>query len=221
MTIHRKNLSLSAAMLGCLLALGLAGQALAAAPAAGDMVKRLQAKAKGLKSYSIEWSYDGRNEKTGKVKPTEKYKLDFLVPNLRRMTVVQKDFASNGAVIIYNPAVDKLVVAKKFLLTRKFPVNDKEISGYFDTDLASIAAKVAGAFAGSTTATSKEVTFDGKKVIQVSFKPKAKYTQVSLWIDAQDNMPRQVEFWDAKGLQDRRHFTAYSFASFKADEFKH
>ncbi len=221
MTVSSKPLRLSAALLAGLLVLGWAGQTLAAAPAAGEMIKRMQTRAKGLKSYSIEWSYDGRNEKTGKVKPTEKYKLDFLVPDLRRMTVVQKDFASNGAVIIYNPAVDKMVVAKKFLLTRKFALNDKEIDGYFDTDLASITAKVSAAFAGSTAPTSKETTFDGKKVIQVSFKPKAKYTQVNLWIDAKDNMPRQIEFWDAKGLQDRRHFTAYSFASFKPEEFKH
>lgn len=204
------------------LCLFLVGAGAKAAQTPVQVVNGLLNKAKATKSYTYEWTYDGVS-KDGKSHKGEKFKLDFLAPNFRRMTIVQRDAFSNGAVVIYNPTVNaNEVVGKKFMIRKTYKKNDPQIDGYFDTDLLSIANKINLHFKGSKNAKVTATTLDGKKVTLLEFAPVGKpITQVKVWVDAKDMIARKVEFFTAKGLQDRRHFTSYAFTKFAATEFVH
>lgn len=192
-----------------------------AAIAPKDVMAKFIAKSKATASYSYQWDYIVRNEKSGKMEDKETYKLEFLKPHYRKMTIIQRDFFSNGAVMIYNPDEDKMVNARKGIIRRSYKTDDSEIDGFFRTDLGFISSELQDLFKGSKNQTVKQETLDGRKVYHLTFSPQGKkYTKVDLWLDAADSIPCKIEYHDAKGLYSRRHIKSYAFKQYTKNDFK-
>lgn len=186
-----------------------------------DVMAKLAAKSKATTSYSYEWDYIVRNEKNGKMEDKETYKLEFLKPHYRKMTIIQRDFFSNGAVMIYNPDEDSMVNARKGIIRRSYKTNDSEIDGFFRTDLGFITSELQDLFKGSKNQTMKVETFDGKSAYHLTFTPQGKkYTRVDLWLDKSTDMPLKIEYHDAKGLYSMRHFKSHTFKQYTKNDFK-
>jgi outer membrane lipoprotein-sorting protein len=186
-----------------------------------EVMAKMVAKSKATASYSYQWDYRERDEKSGKMNDKETYKLEFLKPNYRKMTIVERDFFSNGAVLIYNPDEDSMVNARKGIIRRSYKTDDSEIDGYFRTDFGSITAELQDLFKGSKGQTVKQESLDGRQVWHLTFSPQGKkYTKVDIWLDTTDDMLRKIEFHDAKGLYSSRHFKSYAFKQYTKNDFK-
>lgn len=189
-------------------------------PTAQQVVQSLLNRARTTQAYAYQWEYQERDNKTGKLGEKEIYKLEFLKPHYRKLTIIQRDFFSNGAVLTYNPDKDKKVHARKSLIHRTYEPNDPEIDGFFKTDLDYIAKDIQRLFKGSRTEPVKQGQFSGKPVWILTFYPaNDEIKKVVLWLDARDAMPRRIEYHDAKGLRSVRVYTSYSFPKLTPDDF--
>ncbi len=190
-------------------------------PTAQQLLQRLVQKANTTRSYAYQWEFQERDEKTGKLGSKQIYKLEFLKPHYRKMTIIQRDLFSNGAVLIYNPDVENKVNARKGLLRRSYDPNDPEIEGFFKTDLDWIAKDLQRLFQGAKVESVKQVKLGQHECFQLAYAPKGDpITRVVVWLDAKDSMPRRIEYHDAQGLRSLRVFTEYSFPNLKPDDFK-
>lgn len=190
-------------------------------PTAQQVMQRLAQKANTTRSYAYQWEFQERDEKTGKLGDKQVYKLEFLKPHYRKMTIIQRDLFSNGAVLIYNPDEDSKVNARRGIIRRSYEKNDPEIARFFETDLDHIVKDLQRLFRGSQAEPVKSTTVNGRNGWQVVFRPRGDAIQrVVLVVDAQDSMPLRIEYHDAKGLRSVRAFTEYSFPNLKPDDFK-
>ncbi len=190
-------------------------------PTAQQVIQRLVQKANTTRAYAYQWEFQERDEKTGKLGDKQVYKLEFLKPHYRKMTIIQRDLFSNGAVLIYNPDVEDRVNARRGIIRRTYEKNDPEIARFFETDLDYIARDIQRLFRGAQAEPMKSVQVSGRNCWQVVFRPRGDAIQrVVLVMDAQDWMPRRIEYHDAKGLRSVRVFTEYSFPNLKPDDFK-
>jgi outer membrane lipoprotein-sorting protein len=189
-------------------------------PSAQQVVQSLLTRARTTQSYAYQWEYQERDASTGKLGAKEIYKLEFLKPHYRELTIIQRDFFSNGAVLTYNPDKDKKVHARKGIIHRTYEPNDSEIANFFKTDLDYIARDIQRLFKGSRAEPVGQGQMDGRAVWIVTFYPaNDEIKKVVLWIDAQDAMPRRIEHHDAQGLRSLRVYTDYSFPKLKTDDF--
>lgn len=198
----------------CLLAFG------QKAPSAQEAMSKLAAKSKSINSMAWKWEYQKRDG--DKMGSKEVYELEFLKPNYRRMTIIQRDFFSNGAVLIYNSDEDSKVNARKGIIKRSYETGDSEIDGFFRSDLPTVVKELQEWFKGAKADPVKSEMQSGKATWLVSYKPVSgkPYTQVKVWLDAKDWMPRRIELYDAKGLYSLRLYISYNVKSFTKDHFK-
>ncbi len=206
------------ALLGCTIGLIAFAQQ---TPTAPQVMQRLVQKANTTRSYAYQWEFQERDEKTGKLGDKQIYKLEFLKPHYRKMTIIQRDLFSNGAVLIYNPDVEKKVNARKGLIRRSYEINDPEIANFFKTDLEWIAQDLQRLFKGAKIEGVKQVKLGQHDCYQLIYAPKDDpVTRVVLWLDVKDSMPRRIEYADSKGIRSLRVYTEYSFPNLKPDDFK-
>ncbi|OYT68333.1 MAG: hypothetical protein CFK48_11915, partial [Armatimonadetes bacterium CP1_7O] len=75
-------------------------------PTPQQLMQQFAQKVARTRAYSYTWEFQERDERTGKLGEKQIYKLEFLQPHYRKMTIIQRDLFSNGAVLIYNPDVE-------------------------------------------------------------------------------------------------------------------
>ncbi|MCS7301766.1 MAG: hypothetical protein NZ556_09475 [Fimbriimonadales bacterium] len=190
-------------------------------PTPQQLMQQFAQKVARTRAYSYTWEFQERDEKTGKLGEKQIYKLEFLQPHYRKMTIIQRDLFSNGATVIYNPDVDKKVHARKGIIRREYETNDPEIKRFFETDLGSILKDLQRLFRGAAAEPVKRERQGQREVYLLRFAPKSDPVQrVSLTLDARDLMPLRIEYADAKGTRSLRVFTEYAFPNLKPDDFK-
>jgi outer membrane lipoprotein-sorting protein len=137
------------------------------------------------------------------------------------MTIIQRDLFSNGAVLIYNPDVEKKVHARKGLIRRVYELDDPEIARFFETDLGSILKDLQRLFRGAKAEAVKREKMGQREGYTLRFAPpKDAVQQVSLTLEVRDLMPLRIEYADSKGTRSLRVFTEYAFPNLKPDDFK-
>jgi hypothetical protein len=104
-------------------------------PTPQAVLNRLSQKAKTTRAYAYQWDYFKRDPNTGKLGAKQVYKLEFLKPHYRKLTIIQRDLFSNGAVLTYNPDQDSKVHARKGIIHRTYAPDDPEVADFFRTDL--------------------------------------------------------------------------------------
>jgi len=104
-------------------------------PTPQQLMQMFAQKVARTRAYRYTWEFQERDEKTGKLGAKQIYTLEFLQPHYRKMTIIQRDLFSNGAVLTYNPDIEKKVHARKGLIHRVYEPNDPEITRFFETDL--------------------------------------------------------------------------------------
>ncbi|OYT68419.1 MAG: hypothetical protein CFK48_11650, partial [Armatimonadetes bacterium CP1_7O] len=122
-------------------------------PTPQQLMQQFAQKVARTRAYSYTWEFQERDERSGKLGDKQIYKLEFLQPHYRKMTIIQRDLFSNGAVLIYNPDVEKKVHARKGLIRRVYELNDPEIARFFETDLGSILKDLQRLFRGAKAET--------------------------------------------------------------------
>ncbi|GBC89857.1 MAG: outer membrane lipoprotein-sorting protein [Fimbriimonadales bacterium] len=189
-------------------------------PTPQAVLNRLSQKAKTTRAYAYQWDYFKRDPNTGKLGAKQVYKLEFLKPHYRKLTIIQRDLFSNGAVLTYNPDQDSKVHARKGIIHRTYAPDDPEVADFFRTDLEWIANDLQRLFKGAKAEPVQRVKYNNRDCFRVAFAPKdATYTRVVLWLEVNDSMPIRIEYHDAKGLYSVREYTDYSFPNLKVDDF--
>ncbi len=190
-------------------------------PTPQQLMQQFAQKVARTRAYSYTWEFQERDEKTGKLGDKQIYKLEFLQPHYRKMTIIQRDLFSNGAVLIYNPDVEKKVHARKGLIRRVYEPNDPEIARFFETDLGHILKDLQRLFRGAKADPIQRAKQRQREVFTLSFAPQNDPVErVNFTIDARDLMPWRIEYADSKGTRSLRVFTEYAFPNLKPDDFK-
>lgn len=190
-------------------------------PTPQQLMQQFAQKVARTRAYSYTWEFQERDEKTGKLGDKQIYKLEFLQPHYRKMTIIQRDLFSNGAVLIYNPDVEKKVHARKGLLRRVYEPNDPEIARFFETDLGSILKDLQRLFRGAKAEPVQRGQSGQREGYTLRFEPRNDPVQrVSLTLEVRDLMPLRIEYADSKGVRSLRVFTEYAFPNLKPDDFK-
>lgn len=190
-------------------------------PTPQQLMQQFAQKVARTRAYSYTWEFQERDEKSGKLGDKQIYKLEFLQPHYRKMTIIQRDLFSNGAVLIYNPDVEKKVHARKGLIRRVYELNDPEIARFFETDLGSILKDLQRLFRGAKAEAVKREKMGQREGYTLRFAPpKDAVQQVSLTLEVRDLMPLRIEYADSKGTRSLRVFTEYAFPNLKPDDFK-
>ncbi|MER3401848.1 MAG: hypothetical protein C4337_00735 [Armatimonadota bacterium] len=78
-----------------------------AEPTPQTVLNRLVQKARTTRAYAYHWELQQRDPRTNKLGEKQVYKLELLKPPYRKLTIIQRDPFSNGAVLIYNPDKDR------------------------------------------------------------------------------------------------------------------
>jgi len=104
-------------------------------PTPQQLMQQFAQKVARTRAYRYTWEFQERDEQTGKLGAKQIYMLEFLQPHYRKMTIVQRDAFSNGAVLIHNPDLDTKVHARKGFIRRVYERNDPEVARFFETDL--------------------------------------------------------------------------------------
>lgn len=186
-----------------------------------QLMQQFAQKVARTRAYSYIWEFQERDPKTGKLSEKQIYQLEFLQPHYRKMTIIQRDLFSNGAVLIYNPDIDNRVHARKGLLRRVYEPNDPEIARFFETDLASILKDLERLFRGAKADPVKREKLGQREGYTLRFAPpKDAVQRVSLTLEARDLMPLRIEYADAQGTRSLRVFTEYAFPNLKPEDFK-
>lgn len=184
------------------------------------IIDQLARKAKTTRAYSYQWEFQRRDPKTGKLSEKQIYKLEFLQPHYRKLTIIQRDFFSNGAVLTYNPDKDSRVHARKGLIHRTYEPNDPEVADFFRTDLVWIAGDIQRLFKTGKVESVQTVNYRECECYRLAFATKdSLYRRVVLWLEKRDAMPIRIEYYDSKGLYSVREFTNYAFPTLKPDDF--
>ncbi len=190
-------------------------------PTPQQLMQQFAQKVSRTRAYSYTWEFQERDEKTGKLGDKQIYKLEFLQPHYRKMTIIQRDLFSNGAVLIYNPDVEKKVHARKGLIRRVYEPDDPEIKRFFETDLGHILKDLQRLFRRAKADPVKRAKQGQREVFTLSFAPQTDpVDRVNFTIDARDLMPWRIEYADSKGTRSLRVFTEYGFPNLKPDDFK-
>jgi outer membrane lipoprotein-sorting protein len=190
-------------------------------PTPQQLMQQFAQKVARTRAYSYTWEFQERDEKSGKLGDKQIYKLEFLQPHYRKMTIIQRDLFSNGAVLIYNPDVEKKVHARKGLIRRVYELDDPEIARFFETDLGSILKDLQRLFRGAKAEAVKREKMGQREGYTLRFAPpKDAVQQVSLTLEVRDLMPLRIEYADSKGTRSLRVFTEYAFPNLKPDDFK-
>ncbi|OYT69151.1 MAG: hypothetical protein CFK49_12515 [Armatimonadetes bacterium JP3_11] len=190
-------------------------------PTPQQLMQQFAQKVARTRAYSYTWEFQERDERSGKLGDKQIYKLEFLQPHYRKMTIIQRDLFSNGAVLIYNPDVEKKVHARKGLIRRVYELNDPEIARFFETDLGSILKDLQRLFRGAKAETVKRERIGQRDGYTLRFAPRNDAVQqVSLTLEVRDLMPLRIEYADAKGIRSLRVFTEYAFPNLKPDDFQ-
>ncbi len=186
-----------------------------------QLMQQFAQKVARTRSYSYTWEFQERDEKTGKLGDKQIYKLEFLQPYYRKMTIIQRDLFSNGATVIYNPDVDKKVLARRGIIRREYETNDPEIKRFFETDLGYILKDLQRLFRGAKADPVKRAKQAQREVFTLSFASQNDPVErVNFTVDARDMMPWRIEYADSKGTRSLRVFTEYAFPNLKPDDFK-
>lgn len=190
-------------------------------PTPQQLMQQFAQKVARTRSYSYTWEFQERDEKTGKLGDKQIYKLEFLQPHYRKMTIIQRDLFSNGATVIYNPDVDKKVLARRGIIRREYETNDPEIKRFFETDLGYILKDLQRLFRGAKADPVKRAKQAQREVFTLSFASQNDPVErVNFTVDARDMMPWRIEYADSKGTRSLRVFTEYAFPNLKPDDFK-
>jgi outer membrane lipoprotein-sorting protein len=190
-------------------------------PTPQQLMQQFAQKVARTRAYSYTWEFQERDEKTSKLGDKQIYKLEFLQPHYRKMTIIQRDLFSNGAVVIYNPDVEKKVLARRGIIRREYETNDPEIKRFFETDLGFILKDLQRLFRGAKADTVKRAKQGQRDGFTLSFAPQNDPVQrVNFTLDARDLMPLRIEYADSKGTRSLRVFTEYAFPNLKPDDFK-
>jgi len=190
-------------------------------PTPQQLMQMFAQKVARTRAYRYTWEFQERDEKTGKLSAKQIYTLEFLQPHYRKMTIVQRDPFSNGAVLTYNPDIEKRVHARKGLIHRVYEPNDPEIARFFETDLGYILKDLRRLFRGAKAEPVQGVSQGQREAYQLGFAPpKDPVQRVVLALERRDLMPLRIEYADAKGTRSLRIYTEYSFPSLTPDDFK-
>lgn len=190
-------------------------------PTPQQLMQQFAQKVARTRAYSYTWEFQERDERTGKLGEKQIYKLEFLQPHYRKMTIIQRDLFSNGAVLIYNPDVEKKVHARKGLIRRVYEPNDPEIARFFETDLGSILKDLQRLFRGAKAEAVRRERVGQREGNTLRFAPlKDAVQRVSLTLEVRDLMPLRIEYADSKGTRSLRVFTEYAFPNLKPDDFQ-
>ncbi|GIV08311.1 MAG: hypothetical protein KatS3mg019_0402 [Fimbriimonadales bacterium] len=190
-------------------------------PTPQQLMQQFAQKVARTRAYSYTWEFQERDDKTGKLGDKQIYKLEFLQPHYRKMSIIQRDLFSNGATVIYNPDVDKKVLARRGIIRREYEVNDPEIKRFFETDLGYILRDLQRLFRGAKANAVKRAQQGQREVFTLRFAPQNDPVgQVNFTLDSRDLMPWRIEYADSKGTRSMRVFTEYAFPILKPDDFK-
>ncbi|MCX7925272.1 MAG: hypothetical protein N2554_05615 [Fimbriimonadales bacterium] len=190
-------------------------------PTPQQLMQQFAQKVARTRAYSYTWEFQERDEKTGKLGEKQIYKLEFLQPHYRKMTIIQRDLFSNGATLIYNPDVEKKVHARKGIIRRVYELNDPEIARFFETDLGHILKDLQRLFRGAKAEPVQREKIGQREGYTLRFAPvKDPVQRVSLTLERNDLMPLRIEYADSKGTRSLRVFTEYAFPNLKPDDFK-
>jgi hypothetical protein len=190
-------------------------------PTPQQLMQMFAQKVARTRAYRYTWEFQERDEKTGKLGAKQIYTLEFLQPHYRKMTIIQRDLFSNGAVLTYNPDIEKKVHARKGLIHRVYEPNDPEMARFFETDLGYILKDLQRLFRGAEAEPVKSALQGQREAYQLIFAPpKDPVQRVALALERRDLMPLRMEYADAKGTRSLRVYTEYSFPSLTPDDFK-
>jgi hypothetical protein len=190
-------------------------------PTPQQLMQQFAQKVARMRAYRYTWEFQERDEKTGKLSAKQIYTLEFLRPHYRKMTIIQRDLFSNGAVLTYNPDVEKKVHARKGLIHRVYEPNDPEIARFFETDLGYILKDLQRLFRGAKAEPVKSVQEGQRNGYQLVFAPPKDVVQrVVFVVERADLMPLRIEYADAKGTRSLRVYTDYSFPNLTPNDFK-
>lgn len=190
-------------------------------PTPQQLMQQFAQRVARTRAYRYTWEFQERDAKTGKLGDKQVYQLEFLQPHYRKMTIIQRDLFSNGAVLIYNPDVDKKVHARKGVIRREYEPNDPEIQRFFETDLGYIVKDLQRLFRGAKADAVRRAQHRQREVFTLRFTPANDPVQrVDCLLDARDLMPWRIEYADSQGVRSLRVFTEYAFPTLKPDDYK-
>lgn len=190
-------------------------------PTPQQLMQQFAQKVARTRAYRYTWEFQERDAKTGKLGDKQVYQLEFLQPHYRKMTIIQRDLFSNGAVLIYNPDVDPKVQARKGVIRREYEPNDPEIQRFFETDLGYIVKDLQRLFRGAKADAVRRAQHRQREVFTLRFAPANDPVQrVDCLLDVRDLMPWRIEYADSQGVRSLRVFTEYAFPTLKPDDFK-
>ncbi|BCW95488.1 MAG: hypothetical protein WHS44_05965 [Fimbriimonadales bacterium] len=190
-------------------------------PTPQQLMAQFAQKVARTRAYRYTWEFQEREERTGKLGAKQIYTLEFLQPHYRKMTIVQRDAFSNGAVLTYNPDAEKKVHARKGFIRRVYELNDPEIARFFETDLGYILKDLQRLFRGAKAEPVKSVQQGQRNGYQLIFAPRNDPVQrVAFTLERTDLMPLRIEYADAKGVRSLRLYTDYAFPNLTVEDFK-
>lgn len=190
-------------------------------PTPSQLMQQFAQKVARTRAYRYTWEFQERDDKTGKLGAKHIYTLEFLQPHYRKMTIVQRDAFSNGAVLIYNPDIEKKVHARKGFIRRVYELDAPEIARFFETDLGYILKDLQRLFRGAKAERVKSVVQGQRNGYQLAYAPQKDPVQrVILTLERTDLMPLRVEYADAKGTRSLRVYTDYTFPNLTPSDFQ-
>jgi hypothetical protein len=189
-------------------------------PTPQQLMQQFAQKVARTRTYRYTWEFQERDEQTGKLGAKQIYMLEFLQPHYRKMTIVQRDAFSNGAVLIHNPDLDTKVHARKGFIRRVYERNDPEVARFFETDLGYILKDLQRLFRDAKAEPVKSVQHGQHNGYQLAFAPPKDLVQrVVLVLERTDLMPLRIEYADSKGTRSLRVYTDYAFPNLTKDDF--
>lgn len=191
------------------------------APTPPQLMQQFAQKVARTRAYRYTWEFQERDDKTGKLGAKQIYTLEFLQPHYRKMTIVQRDAFSNGAVLTYNPDLEKRVHARKGIIRRVYALDDPEIARFFETDLGYLLKDLQRLFRGARAEPVKSVVQGQRNGYQLTYAPQKDPVQrVILTLERTDLMPLRIEYADAKGTRSLRIYTGYAFLNLTPNDFQ-